>query len=352
MNEPNTGRETVSEQEPDPGAQPTPQPRASESDPEPGAANTEVFASAEFATGPQAAAAPEGFAEPESATEPVVTTESGVSTEPEPATEPALSAKQQPAARTRRRTGLVVGLGLGYAVLAAGTAFGVIAGASPAPVNVTAVDDSAYAAIARAASASAAAQSASPAAPSAAATTASPTTASPTSTLTGSVSDGVHHGDLRYFLLSPPQGPSSVQGDPDGTTETLDDVVKDFYGGTSSVAGYLQQDDFESACTLTYQDSTIGANVTIQLIRFGSASDASDWQSGFTDDGTGTKQISVPGESSAEGWSYSSNGGYSLLGVDHEGDTFFQVQVYGAQSIPASDLGRLVAAQHAKLANG
>lgn len=337
----------MSEQEPDPGAQPTPPSQAPETDRENGAANTEVDASAAFATGPQTAAAAEGIAESEPAGE----------REPEPAAAPEITPQTPPARNARRRTGLIAGLGVGYAILAAGTAFGVIADASPAPVDVTAVNASAFAAEAGSAPASGSARPGSTTSPSAVASSAAPTTAplttaSPVSTVTGSVSDGVHRGDLRYFLVAPPQGPSSVQGDPDGATETLDDVVKDFYGGTSSVAGYLREDDFKSACTLTYQDSTIGANVTIELIQFGSSSEASNWQSDFLDDAPGTKHISVPGESSAEGWSLSSDGGYSLLGVYHEGDTFFQVQIYGDQPIPASDLGKLVGAQHSRLANG
>jgi hypothetical protein len=310
----------VSEQEPDPGAQPTP----SEAEPESGAANTEVLARAEFATGPE-------------------------KTEP-------------PRARERRpRTRVILGIGAGYAILAAGTAFGVIAHGSPAPVDVTAVNASAYAAAAALAAsggpitpASSASHDTthSAAAPTTAASPTTATTATPVPTVTGSVSDGIHSGDLRYFLLPPPQGPSSVQGDPDGTTETLGVVVQDFYGGSSTVSGYLRQDGFKTACARTYQDSTLGANVTIELIQFGDPDESSAWLSGFSYDASGARSISVPGESTAEGWSRSSNGGSALLGVYREGDTFFQVSVYGTSPLPASDLGELIAAQHSRLANG
>lgn len=257
----------------------------------------------------------------------------------------------------RRTTGLILGLGVGYVVLAAGTAFGVIASRSPAPVDVTAVDASAYAAAARAASASATAQPKSSPSPAADASNPAPsqapsTKAAPVSTVTGTVSDGVHHGDLRYFLVPAPQGPSSVQGDPDGDTETLNQVAQDFYGGSSTVEGYLRKGGFKAACTRTYQDSSMGANVTVELIQFDSSSEAADWTAGFTYNGSGTKKISVPGESAAEGWSFSSDGGSGVLGVYREGDTFFQVQIYGAASIPASDLGKLISAEHSRLAKG
>ena len=258
------------------------------------------------------------------------------------------------AGRGNRRAGWIVGLGLGYAVLAAGTAFGVIGHKSPAAVDVTAVDASAYAAPVGSASATSGATakpSPSAAHSTAAPTSAAPTKATPTSTVTGTVSSGTHHGDLRYFLLPPPQGSSSVQGDPDGTKESLSDVVSE-YGGTSDVRSFLNQSGFKTACTRTYQDSNIGANVTIELIQFGSSGGASDWESGFTYSGSGYESISVSGESGARGWSYAKDGQYDLIGVYRDGDTFFQVELFGTQVIPAADLGQVVSAEHSRLAHG
>jgi hypothetical protein len=252
-------------------------------------------------------------------------------------------------AKKGRRTGWIVGLGVGYAVLAAGTAFGVIGSKSPAPVDVTAVNASAYAAPVGASSAST--KSGATASASAAPTTAAPTTATPTSTVTGTVSGGVHHGDLRFFLVPPPQGASSVQGDPDGTAETIDDVVAD-YSDPSQVKDSLKEIGFKAACDRTYQDSTIGANVTIQLVQFGSSSASSEWLSSFSYSGDGYASIPVSGESGAEGWSYAKDGNYELIGVYRDGDTFFQVEIFGAQSIPAAELGKVVKAEHARLANG
>ena len=267
------------------------------------------------------------------------------------------AAQPEPPAAKARRGRWIVGLGAAYVVLAAGTAFGVISGTSPAAVDVTAVNASAYAGELASAgpaptpASSASAKATSSASASTAPTSAPPTSASPASTVTGTVSDGVHKGDLRYFLLPPPQGSSSVQGDPDGTAESLDDVVQEF-GGTSDIRSYLKQLNFKAACDRTYQDSTIGANVTIELIRFASSSDASQWASGFELDGGGFKHISVPGESGASGWSYQKDGNYQLTGVYHDGDTFYQVTIFATQSVPASALGSIIKAQHSRLANG
>lgn len=251
--------------------------------------------------------------------------------------------------RPGRRAGWALALGLGYVVLAAGTAFGVIVDKSPAPVDVTAVNASAYAAPEPSAAATASA-SAAPS-PSAAPTTASVAAPTPKSTVTGSVSGGVHSGDLRYFLLPPPQGASSVQGDPDGHTDTADQAIT-VYGGNSGQKSILEQAGLKAACDRVYQDTTIGANVSILLIQFGSSSEASQWLDSFTLSGNGYASISVPGESGAKGWSYAKSGYYTLVGLYREGDTFYEIQLYGQQLIPASDLGQVVGAEHSRLANG
>jgi hypothetical protein len=251
--------------------------------------------------------------------------------------------------RPGRRAGWALALGLGYVVLAAGTAFGVIVDKSPAPVDVTAVNASAYAAPMPSASATASASVAP--SPSAAATTASVAAPTPKSTVTGSVSGGVHSGDLRYFLLPPPQGASSVQGNPDGNTDTVDQAIT-VYGGESSQKSILEQAGFKAACDRVYQDTTIGANVSILLIRFHSSSEASQWLDSFSLTGNGYASISVPGESGAKGWSYAKSGYYTLVGLYREGDTFYEIQLYGQQLIPAPDLGQVISAEHSRLANG
>ena len=256
------------------------------------------------------------------------------------------------AAKPRHRALLGTGIGLGYAALATVAAFAVIAVGSPAPVTVAGLAATA-APVATASSAAPAAPvaSPSPAASSAAPSTAPPTTATPTSTVTGHVSSGVHSGDLRFFLLPPPDGSSSVQGDPDGTTESLTDIVNG-YGGSSDVKTSLRELDFKTACDRTYQDSSIGANVDIELIQLGGSSDTEDWLSGFSESGTGIKSISVPGESGARAWSLSQSNSYELVGAYRDGDVFFVVDIYGTQSISASDLASVIKAEHSRLANG
>lgn len=250
-----------------------------------------------------------------------------------------------------RRTGRAVGVGVGYVLLAVAAAFTVITVASPAPVDSAAVASELEASAAAAPAPSTPASGGGSAAPSAKATTASASPSpspSPTSTVHGTVHGGVHSGDLRFFLLPPPQGPSSVQGDPDGDVMTKS-AVEHEYGGGSSVGSALSELHYKKAVTRTYQDTTLGANVTVELIQFGSASDASDWAQGFSMSG---KRFSIPGESGASGYSSSSDGAYALNGTYSEGDTFYQISVFGTQSLPHSDLTSLMKAEHSLLASG
>ena len=130
------------------------------------------------------------------------------------------------------RAALISGVGLVYVLLAAGAATAVVALGSPAPVHVAA--------------SGLATTSAAPA-------TEVPVTrgVSPTSTVTGSVSDGIHRGDLRYFLVPPPGGLSSVQGDPDGTAENVTTVIGEYSNSTDTgeITQVLSRLDFQAGAT-------------------------------------------------------------------------------------------------------
>ena len=251
-----------------------------------------------------------------------------------------------PAPAKRRNRGLIItAIGASYLVLAAGTAAAVVAVASPAPVDIAALSSPSTGA-SGAGRASASATAASPSA------SASPSPSpSPKSTVVGSVKDGVHSGDLRYFLLPPPDGPSSVQGNPDGDTESMSDVVKQ-YGGSSDVKSFLNQMGFKGGARRTYQDSAMGANVSIELLQFGSSDDATNWLQGFQLNSSGWTTFSIPGESGATAREKNSDGLDDLIGVYAEGDTFYEITIFGTQTVPHSDLANLMTGEHGRLAHG
>jgi len=252
-------------------------------------------------------------------------------------------------AKRRSRALIVTAIGASYLVLAAGTAAAVVAIASPAPIDVA---EALASASTGAGASGAGAVSASANAAASASPSASPSPSpSPKSTVVGSVKDGTHSGDLRYFLLPPPDGPSSVQGDPDGNKESQSDVVKE-YGGSSDVKSALNQLGFKGGAQRTYQDSTMGANVSIELLQFDSSGDADNWMQGFQLNGNGWTSFSIPGESGATAREKNADNLDSLIGVYAEGDTFYQITVYGTQTLPHSDLANLMTAEHGRLAHG
>lgn len=233
-----------------------------------------------------------------------------------------------------------------YVVLAAATAGAVVAVASPGAVDIAALASPSASASGSLSSSLSPSPSPSPAS-SSPSPSASP---SPVSTVTGSVSNGVHSGDLRYFLLPAPGGASTVQGDPDGTDESLSDVVT-AWGGGSQVKTVLQQLGFKRGATRTYQDSSLGANVVIELLQFDSGGDASQWAQSWGAP-SDAKSFSIPGESSAVAWAGGSSGAFYVRGIYSEGDTAYQVTVYSDQTVQHGSLIGLMGSEHDRLAHG
>lgn len=251
--------------------------------------------------------------------------------------------------KPRKRALAATIITVSYLALAAGTAAAVVAVGSPAPLNLAALTPGSGSASASVSTSATAAST-----PSASATSASPSPSpspSPKSTVTGSVRDGVHRGDLRYFLLPPPDGPSSVHGDPDGTTESSRDVQR-VYGGSSKVKSALDQLGFKGGASRTYQDEEMGANVRIELLQFGSGDEAGQWLQGFQLSGSGWTSFSIPGQSGATAAEKHSDDLDSLIGVYAAGDTFYEIDVYGSQTVPHADLSNVMTAEYNRLTHG
>lgn len=273
--------------------------------------------------------------------------ELAVGSEPTAPTEPTSSAEP----RKKNRAAFAGAVGLVYVLLAAGTAAAVVAVAAPAPVNTTALGDPTGSAGSATATAAATLASNGAGSTGSVAIPPPPTIGDPlpTSTVTGAVSNGVHTGDLRYFLLPAPQGPSSVQGAPDGTAETIADVVTAYGGG--STKQNLTQLHFVGAVTRTYQDSDLGANVTVNLLQFDSHTDAAEWLS-LLSKPAGVTAVTVPGETGSVNWFQAGSGNYWLNGNFVEGDTFYSVAVYSVSQLGDDSLTNLMNSQYDRLANG
>ena len=262
-----------------------------------------------------------------------------------PSTDPTAKMPTPPTAKKPNRVTLIGGVGLAYLVLAAGTAAAVVAVASPAPANPAAQAGPATTATAPGGAAGGGT------------TGGKPTLAAPTSTVTGTVSDGVHHGDLRFFLLPAPGGASSVQGDPDGTAENETTVVGEYSNtsDSSEITQVMHHLGFQAGADRTYQDTALGANVTVELLQFGSHDDAAKWLGAFQGSApAGASPLTIPAEAGSTGWSSTdeTDGTYSLTGLFVEGDTFFNVTVVGDEEIDDSSLSNLMTEQYSRLANG
>ena len=65
-----------------------------------------------------------------------------------------------------------------------------------------------------------------------------------------------------------------------------------------------------------------------------------------------TCSFSVTGEPNAKGRDKNADGIDTLIGVYYEGDTFYQITVYGTGKLPHKDLSNLMNAEHDRLAHG
>ena len=62
--------------------------------------------------------------------------------------------------------------------------------------------------------------------------------------------------------------------------------------------------------------------------------------------------FSIPGESGATAREKHSDGVDELIGVYAQGDTFYEVTIFGTQTVPQSDLANLMTGEHGRLAHG
>ena len=100
----------------------------------------------------------------------------------------------------------------------------------------------------------------------------SATTAAPAA---GTVRDGVHSGDLRFFLLPAPKD-ADVYGDPAGSPLTSDDIASGAADPAASRRA-LTTYGFRGGAHRTYLTADGEAEVTIRLARFASPAKATGY---------------------------------------------------------------------------
>ncbi|MFC5667189.1 hypothetical protein ACFP3U_30015 [Kitasatospora misakiensis] len=188
-----------------------------------------------------------------------------------------------------------------------------------------------------------------PPAASAPAAGASPAPA-PTSTVKGTVSGGRHDGDLRYFLLPIPAGGESY-GPVDGMPMTNEDLA-DLYIEGAEIMSVLRSYAYKDAATRTYRTADGKAEVTVTLLRFGSAGQASEFAKGHT---MTLDPIEITGDPAAHGYvrkpkqqAYTG----SMSGISSQGDVQYTVDVEVKGNPDKALLSELMKRQRDWLASG
>jgi hypothetical protein len=170
--------------------------------------------------------------------------------------------------------------------------------------------------------------------------------------VTGSVTNGLHGGDIRYFLLPVPSD-ASVVGAPDGDALTKEAVAAT-YTNSSDVLKGLGTLGFKDAATRRYQTGDAKYHVSVRLLHFASADAAQTFakadkpQSGWT-------QFGIPGYPDEKGYDIPLDptlGEARLRAVGFRGDVFFEINVYGEPPVDHEVLIDRVRKQIARLDTG
>jgi hypothetical protein len=166
------------------------------------------------------------------------------------------------------------------------------------------------------------------------------------------VTNGIHGGDIRYFLLPVPSD-ALVVGAPDGDPLTKEAVAA-VYSNSSDVLKGLQTLGFKDGATRRYQTGDAKYHVAVRVLHFASADAAQTWakadkpQSGWT-------AFSIPGYPDEKGYDIPldpSLGEARLRAVGFRGDVFFEINVYGEPPVDHAVLIDRVRKQIARLDTG
>ncbi|MFG2908661.1 hypothetical protein ACGF13_26780 [Kitasatospora sp. NPDC048286] len=179
----------------------------------------------------------------------------------------------------------------------------------------------------KAASASASAgASATPSAAPVPVPTAVPAEPAPASTVKGTVKNGQHEGDLRYFLLPIPAGGESY-GPADGMTLTNDDVSA-LFGKQDGIMDILGSYGYKGGATRMYRTADGKAEVTVTILQFGSTAMARDFVKGYKI--KSLEPFDIDGDPGGHGYlqtpKHESYTG-SMSGISSQGDVQYTIDV-------------------------
>jgi hypothetical protein len=171
--------------------------------------------------------------------------------------------------------------------------------------------------------------------------------------VTGKVANGLHSGDIRYFLLPVPAD-GSVIGTPDGDTLTAAQVSQ-LYSNSADVLKSLQRLNYKDGATRRYQTADGKYHVWSRILHFAAADAAQAWALGDKPKPEWT-EFAIPGYPDEKGYDISSvdatTGEARLRAVGFRGDVFFEVDVFGEPPVDHTVLVDRVRKQIARLDTG
>ncbi|WP_371480253.1 hypothetical protein [Kitasatospora sp. NBC_00315] len=173
----------------------------------------------------------------------------------------------------------------------------------------------------------------------------------PSSTLHGTVDGSTHGGDLRYFFAPIPDNGESF-GSADGV-KMSDDELSAEYGGQKDIMSILNSYGYKEAAERTYRTADGKANVRIRLMRFSSASHASDFVKNATySEGDA---FDVDGVSGARGFMFKpEQKAYTgeMIGIASKGDVEFEIEIQVKGDPDKAVLADVMRRQRDRLSSG
>lgn len=166
----------------------------------------------------------------------------------------------------------------------------------------------------------------------------------------GRVSHGVHSGDLRYFLLTPPKG-ADTYGDENGTALNADDIAA-YSRDEAATSRVLKRYRYRTGAYRTYLTADGESEVTVRLARFSDAGNAAAYYNAFT---YGGRKFTMTGGHPSRGYDLASGSDEStdaLLAVSYQGDVHITITVTGGHTPDRTLLQSLLDQQYQRLAKG
>jgi len=166
----------------------------------------------------------------------------------------------------------------------------------------------------------------------------------------GQVKDGVHAGDLRFFLLPVPPG-ADDEGDTYGSVLTADDLAVASADQAATRAA-LTADGFQAGAYRTYLTADGAREVTVRLARFAGPDQAAAYYASLSYQGTSLALGTDHPSRAYHLASGSAESSDSDLAVSYQGDVQITVTVTGGQDTSGALLRDLLNTQYQRLATG